>query len=121
MNDRILLNTDAETAAQTVTALLTGQGYRVIRTFDLRSALGTQPDSICPCHGTVPCTCQFVVLLVYANTGEPVVVIAHGHDTGTILWMVKGPHARPNPELALQVMAAIIEAALSQGVKMDGW
>ena len=120
-NHGIWFKADAETATQMVTALLTRQGYRVIRTFDLRSALGTQPNSVCPCHGTAPCACQFVVLLVYANTGEPVVAIAHGHDTGgTSLRIVDDPVTRPNPNLALQVMAAMIEAALSQGVTTDG-
>lgn len=120
MNDRILFNTDAETAAQTVTALLTGQGYRVLRTFDLRSALGARPDRVCLCHGTVPCTCQFVMLLVYADRGEPVAVIAHGHDAETILRIVNDPVTKSNPDLALQVIAAMIEAALSRGVTIDG-
>jgi hypothetical protein len=119
-NDGILFKADAETVAQTITALLTRPGYQVIRTFDLRSVLGAQPNNVCPCHGTVPCTCQFVVLRVYADTGGPVVVIAHGHDTGTRLRMIEDPLARPQPELALQVMTAMIEAALSQGVTTDG-
>ena len=119
-NHGILFKADAETAAQMVTTLLTRQGYRIIRTFDLRSALGAQPNSACPCHGTAPCTCQFVVLLVYADTGGPVVVIAHGYDAETRLRIVDDPPARPNPNLALQVMAAMIEAALSQGVTTDG-
>lgn len=120
MNDTILFNADAETTAKTVTTLLTRQGYRIIRTFDLRSVLAAQPDNMCPCHGTAPCTCQFVVLLVYADISEPAVVIAHGHDAETILRMVDDPVTRPNPDLALQVTAAMIEAALSQGVIMDG-
>lgn len=120
MNDGILFKADAETAVRTVTALLSRQGYRLIRTFDLRSALGAQPNRVCPCHGTIPCTCQFVVLQVCADTGGPVVVIAHGHDTETSLRMVEDPLAGPNPELALQVMAVIIEAVLSQGVTTDG-
>lgn len=119
-NEGILFNADADTAAQTVTGLLTWQGYRVIRTFDLRSALGAHPNSVCPCHGTVPCTCQYVVLLVYTDTSEPVVVIAHGHDTGTSLQIVDDPLTGLDPDLALQVMAVMIEATLSQGVTMDG-
>ena len=59
MNNGILFNADAETAAQMVAAHLTRQGYRVIRSSALRSALEAQPKSVCPCHHTVPCTCQF--------------------------------------------------------------
>ena len=63
MNDSVLFNSDSETAAQAVTAHLTRQGYRVLRTFDLRSALVAHGDCACPHHGTTHCTCQFVVLL----------------------------------------------------------
>jgi hypothetical protein len=44
MNDSVLFNSDSETAAQAVTALLTRQGYRVFRSFDLRSALAGHGD-----------------------------------------------------------------------------
>lgn len=70
MNHTILLNTDSETAAQIVTAILTRQGYHVLRSFDLRSALVAHPESVCPCHGTSPCNCQFVVLLVYGRAAR---------------------------------------------------
>ncbi len=46
-----------------------------------------------------------MVLLVYADVGEPVGVIAHGHDNETILRIVGNPAVRSDPNLALQVMA----------------
>lgn len=119
MNNTILLNTDSETAAQRVTAILTRQGHRVLRSFDLRSALTARPDSVCPCHGTSPCNCQFVVLLVYGHKARPVVVIAHGHNHETSLQLVSDPQDRPDPELAGEVMAAIVEAALRAEVASD--
>ncbi|NUN03912.1 MAG: hypothetical protein HUU41_22635 [Bryobacteraceae bacterium] len=112
MNNIILLNTDSETAAQIVTAILTQQGHRVLRSFDLRSALAAQPESVCPCHGTTPCNCQFVVLQVYGGAAQPVVVIAHGHDRETSLQLVSDSLVKPDPDLAAQVMVAIVEAAL---------
>lgn len=112
MNNMILLNTDSETAAQNVTAILSRQGHRVLRSFDLRSALTAHPESVCPCHGTSPCNCQFVVLLVYGRTTRPVVVIAHGHDQETSLQLVSDPQDRPDPTLTGEVMTAIVETAL---------
>ncbi|MEW5956257.1 MAG: hypothetical protein AB1801_00920 [Chloroflexota bacterium] len=116
MSNSILLNADSETAAQSVTAILTRQGYRVLRTFDLRSALDTHDDCACPYHGTDRCTCQFVVLLVYGDAAEPVVVTAHSRDTQTHLQIVQDALARPDPRLARQVMAGLREAALAHPV-----
>lgn len=123
MNDSILFNSDGETAAQTVTAALTQRGFRVVRTFDLRSALVAHPDRDasrwpcnCPYHGTDYCTCQFVVLLVYGDTAEPLVVTAHSRDTQTHLQIVHDALTRPDPHLARQVMAVLVKAALAQPV-----
>ncbi len=70
MNERVLVNADSETATQTVTAILARQGYRISPIFDLRLASTARLDRVCPCQGTVPCTCQCMVLLVYADEGS---------------------------------------------------
>jgi hypothetical protein len=114
MNETILFNSDSETAVQNVTAILNQEGYRVVRSFDLRSALATQPDYVCPCHGTKPCTCQFVVLLVYREAVGPVVVMVHGHNTETYLQIIHDPMVSPDPDLVMQVLAALIEANLTR-------
>jgi hypothetical protein len=119
MSNSLLLHTDSETAAHMIVANLTEQGHRVLRSFDLQSALTAQPDNICPCHGTTPCNCQFVVLLIYGGIAQPVVVIAHGHDQETRLQLVSNPLVRPDPDLAAQVMAAIVEAALKPEIASD--
>jgi hypothetical protein len=121
-----IFDSDGETAAQAVTAALTRQGLRVVRTFDLRSALaGHTGDGAaswgcdCPYHGTDRCTCQFVVLLVYGDAGEPVVVDAHSHDAQTQVRIahpasgILGSVTRPDPRLAEQVLAALAEATLA--------
>ena len=114
MNDTILFNSDNETAIQTVTAILNQEGYRVVRNFDLRSALAAQPDYVCPCHGTKPCTCQFMVLLVYREAVGPVVFMVHSHDTETCLRINDDPMVSPDPDLVMQVSAALIEATLTR-------
>jgi hypothetical protein len=111
-----LFNSESETALQTVTVILNQKGYRVVRGFDLRSALAAQPGYVYPCHGVKPCTCQFVVLLVYRGAVGPVVVMAHGHDTETYLQTSHDPVVSPDPDLVMQVLAALIEAVLIRSV-----
>jgi hypothetical protein len=119
-------DSDGEAAAQTVTAALTRRGLRVVRTFDLRSALAGHAgdeaaswDCDCPYHGAARCTCQFVVLLVYGDAGGPVVVDAHSHDAQTQVRIARpasgilGSVTRPDPRLAEQVLVALAEATLA--------
>ena len=136
MNDReaslwesILYDCNGETAARAATEALTRRGLRVVRSFDLRSAMATHADCECPHHGTAQCACQFVVLLVYGEPstgpgGAPVVITAHSRDAQAQVQIVRptgtGPKAvrddansRPDPRLVEQVMAALFEAALT--------
>lgn len=123
MNDSILFNSDGEATAQAVTAALTRRGYRVIRTFDLRSVLAAPADRDasqwncdCPYHGTDRCTCQFVVLLVYGDTAEPAVITTHSRDTQARLRIVYDALTRPDPGLAGQIMTVLRETAQAQPV-----
>ena len=136
MNDReasywesILYDCNGETAAQAATEALTRRGFRVVRSFDLRSAMAAHADCECPHHGTAKCTCQFVVLLVYGESGAPTVVTAHSRDAQVQVQIarptgtgeaVRDPKAvrndansQPDPRLVEQVMAALFEAALT--------
>lgn len=113
MSDSVLFDSCGETAAQAATAALTRHGFRVVRSFDLRSAVTAHADCNCPYHGTAHCTCQFVVLLVYSEAGDPVVVTAHSRDTQARVQIVRDATTRPDPRLAEQVIAALVEAALT--------
>jgi hypothetical protein len=84
---------------------LTRRGFRVVRSFDLRSALApltAHVDCECPHHGTAKCTCQFVVLLVYGDPsaepalslskgsgGAPVVITTHSQDAQAQVQIVR--------------------------------
>lgn len=123
MNNSIRFNSGGETAAQAIAAALTRCGYRVVRTFDLRSALAANADRNasqweCDClyQGTDRCTCQFVVLLVYGEASEPVVVTLHSYDSQSHLQIVHDAVTRPDPRLAGQVMAALMKTTLTQPV-----
>ena len=135
MNDReashwesILFDCNGETAAQAATEALARRGFRVVRSFDLRSALAplaAHADCECPHHGTAQCTCQFVVLLAYGDPstvsgGAPAVITAHSRDAQAQVQLVHptgmlrdDANSRPDPRLVEQVMAALFEAALT--------
>jgi hypothetical protein len=84
-------------------------GIRLERSFDLRSALHDQPECPCPHHGTLHCTCQFVVLLVYepATTTPPAVITAHECDGITRVRVAAG---EPGGRLSWPLLAAFDEA-----------
>ncbi len=120
MNGSILYDCNGETAAQAATEALTRRGFRVVRSFDLRSAMATHADREaspwdceCPHHGTAQCTCQFVVLLVYGESGAPVVMTAHSRDAQAQAQIVHDANTQLDPRLVEQVMAALFEAALT--------
>ncbi len=122
-----MFDSDGEAAAQAVTAALTRRGLRVVRTFDLRSALAGHAghdagawDCTCPYHGTADCTCQFIVLLVYGEAGAPVVINAHSHDAQTQVRIAHPANGilgsvttRPDPRLAERVVTALAKTALA--------
>jgi len=119
LSDSILFESWGESAVQVLTAAFTRRSFRVVRSFDLRSALEGHADCDCPYHGTAQCTCQFAVLLVYGGAGAPVVVTVHSRDTQArvrIVHPVGGPLSdeatMPDPRHAEQVKAVLAETAL---------
>jgi hypothetical protein len=121
MNENILYDCNAEIAARAAAEALTRRGFRVVRSFDLRSALtplAAHSNCECPHHGTAQCTCQFVVLLVYGDPatgsgGAPVVVTAHSREAQAQVQIVRDADARPDARLVEQVLAGLFEAALA--------
>ncbi len=113
MNDDLTFNSTGEVAARTATAALIRCGLYVVRSFDLRSALTPHVNCDCPHHGTAQCTCQFVVLLIYGEAVAPLVLTLHSHDDRTSAQIVRDAANAPDPHLAEQVMAALMEAALT--------
>ena len=99
------------TCEQTVallSAALVRHGFRVERSFDLRSALHS--DCPCPHHGTAQCACQYVVLLVYETMTmtPPAMVSAHECDGLTRLRAEAGqPGGRLSPKLTMALDEAM--------------
>lgn len=86
-----------EEATRKVSEQLTQAGFAVVRSFDLRSAHSTAVGCVCPNHGTAACDCELAVFLVYAATGDPVTMLAHGHNGHTWLSIVEAAQPAPTP------------------------
>jgi len=107
--------TIASPCEQTLSMLISTMalhGFRLERSFDLRSALHDQPDCPCPHHGTAQCTCQYVVLLAYeeAANAPPAVLTAHECDGITRVRVAAG---QPGERLSWSLLAALDEALTS--------
>jgi len=116
MNESLSFDFDGETIAGAAIATFARHGLYVIRSFDLRSALAGQPACLCPHHGTAACNCQYAVLLVYGQAGIPAALTLHSHDGHTFAQIVRDSATIPDPRLAEQIMAALLEVGLTTQV-----
>jgi hypothetical protein len=120
MTASILITADGEAATQSAMDALVRRGFRVVRSFDLRSAVAGRSQCACPHHGTAECTCQYVVLLAYGVTGSPVVITAHSCDLSAELQVIDDPNAPIDPALSDAVFAALTEAAFATAAHQTG-
>ncbi|CAG0934934.1 hypothetical protein TFLX_03755 [Thermoflexales bacterium] len=90
-------------------SIIAPHGIRLERSFDLRNALHDQSGCACPHHGTVQCTCQYVVLLAYeeAVNTPPAVLTVHECDGIT---RVRLAASEPGGNLSWSLLAALDEA-----------
>ncbi len=109
MTEILILPQHCEEATIRVTQTLTDCDLKVIRSFDLHHVWPlTAPDGChCTYHGTAPCDCRVVIMLVYGQTGPPATLVAHGHDGMTWFTLVDTPEQRPLPDLAARITAAL--------------
>jgi len=112
MNESVWFNADSATVMSAALAVFARRGLYMVRSFDLRSAQAAHAACACPHHGTAQCTCQFVVLLIYGDAAQPVVLTVHCREAQTQANIVRDVTTFPDPRLSEQVMAALVEAAL---------
>ena len=114
MNQNVQLVTiqaDCEAANTQAVQILSSAGLQVVRSFDLRSACADHAECTCPHHGTAQCTCQFVVLLVYGQSGAPMSLVVHGHDGQAWLSFVDTPQQPADMRLAAKIAQALSPAS----------
>ncbi len=109
MQRDLTIASPCEQTLSTLIATMALHGFRVERSFDLRSALHDQTDCPCPHHGTAQCTCQYVVLLAYEQSvvAPPAVITAHECDGITRLRVTAG---QPGDRLSWPLLAALDDA-----------
>lgn len=82
----MIVRTPWKNAAQGLRELLQEAGLHLVQSFNLQDARKSLLESTsctCPHHGTVRCSCQYVVYLIYDETAEPVTLVVHGYDDFT--------------------------------------
>jgi hypothetical protein len=104
----LILDQPCDDAIEGVTRQIAITGMRVVRTFDLLVARHAHANCPCPHHGTDQCDCQMVVLLVYGSNGQPVSIVAHGHNGQTWFSMVNTPQQRADPRLETAIRLALV-------------
>jgi hypothetical protein len=110
--ESIIVPLEGEPALAALSEALSQAGFRVSRSFDLRSAMEAQGSCTCPNHGTDACTCQFAVLLAYAlPTGSPTVITAHSSGPSTYFTFVEEPGRQTDSAAAQRALVVAMEVA----------
>ena len=106
------LSLPAGRAASLIREVLIQSGLQVLPSFDLQAARAGQKGSSCPQHGTAPCGCQMIVLLVYGSSGCPATLVLSSQDMMTCLNLMDGYPKPYEPELTDLIQRAILETNL---------
>ncbi len=98
MGPNIYVNQSSEITKKLIEAVLTRQGYRVTRSFDLQSARSyDRPLRSSPAREMDGCPCQYTVLLIYppAHLTQPMqVVTIQGSDRSSVVTLLPEPAAQ---------------------------
>jgi hypothetical protein len=105
----LMLNQPCDQAVTYLTEQAKTAGLSVLRTFDLQIALNAQAFCQCPLHGTNPCDCQMVVLLVYSHHSDPLTIVAQGDQVHTWFSVVDTPQQRSDPYLEATIRRFIFD------------
>ena len=98
----LVLPQPGDVAVETVTSALNEHGLCVIRSFDLKQAMGEDEAGWAPA-GRGPCICQYVVLLAYGGGTGPLVVTAWSDDHATRFRVLPAIAGRAGARLRLRV------------------
>lgn len=98
-----------------LTEALTTLGLQVHLSFNLQSARRelANPDGCpCPYHGTVDCSCQYIVMLVSREGFPPISIVAHGHEDQTHLTFSLPDSARAD-QATIEAVGGIVSGLVS--------
>lgn len=101
----IILRKPCEEAVTWAASCLEQTGFRTVRTFDLQTARLGHLDYPCPHHGSSPCDCQMVVLLVYQADFPPATLVIHGSDVTSYIYLTNMPQQPAGAQLGANIRA----------------
>jgi hypothetical protein len=88
------LNQSSEDVLRSLVKALNRRELQVVASFNLRQARAQQVDCPCPYHETADCSCQYIVLLVFApkrpSEGYRTITL-HGRDGQVWLSLLESP------------------------------
>lgn len=114
----LILEKTSDEAMAWATRQVKEAGLQVLRTFDLQLARQAHSDCPCPYHGTDPCDCQMVVLLVYEDQFQPISLVAHSSDGKTWFSLVNTPQQRVDPRLEATIRQALTPEKETKGLQV---
>lgn len=110
----INIRLDCNSAVLQMTAALRTAGYEVLQSFDLHSAMTAHAG--CNCNSD-SCTCQMVVLLVYAQEGPPATLVCDSDGFQTMLYLVNNAQQSTQPDW-IGKLAQLLPASFSSTNQM---
>jgi hypothetical protein len=114
--DEILIPKPCDDVVGHLTDSLTERGLDVHLSFDLQSArreLANPEGCPCPYHGTVDCSCQYIVVLAGRPGLRPVSIVAHGHEDQTRISLDPG-NSDPADQATIEAVGAVLSSLVSR-------
>ena len=105
----LVLQQDCDSAVEFVTTALKTNGYTVLESFDLHSAMTANDGCDCAPNS---CTCQMVVLLVYPQKGLPISLVFDSNDLQTAVFLTNSVN-KPNHSRWVGKLTHLIPEALT--------
>lgn len=108
------LNQSSEDVLRSLVKALNHRELQAVASFNLRQARAQQVDCPCPYHETEDCSCQYIVLLVFApkwlSEGYRTITL-HGRDGQVWLSLLESP--RPPAGASLEAVLLNVLLGLS--------
>jgi hypothetical protein len=103
----VVLNCPSGDAVRQLTEALKCRGLYVVLGFDLHLAMESSGPCECPHHGTTDCGCQFVVLLVYGSSIDPITITVHSNGPSTRIEVIETTPPVGGTDLRGRVQASL--------------
>jgi hypothetical protein len=112
-----IIDTQCAQFVEPLKSALAEADLTAFQSFDLQSTRALHEGCTCPHHGTSQCTCELVVLLVYAPASDPVSLVLDGRDGQTYIFISDDAGAPANLVLSAAIERAVKAALTRQAAR----